>query len=336
MVVVRLAEPAWLIVLVFVPLPWIWEWSRPRLAWPTLAGFRRAPRGWAGWPRGLPPLLRSIAVGCVAVALARPQTVAGQTRIAARGVAIVVALDQSSSMNTRDFPSERGPIARLEAARRTFEWFVRQRPDDLIGLVAFANYPNRECPPTLDHERLIASATRLKTARPGDDGTNIGDAVAWALGDLAPASPARKVLVLLTDGRNEPAVGARPPLDPEEAARLARELGVTLHTIAIGRADDLSGRIEPTIDPASPERRPGPNFALLERMAEIGGGRAFSAADARSLADVFAEIDRLEKSRVTGTIKTRYQEHFAPWVALAIGALVLDRALASGRLRRLP
>src|SRR4051794_17657626 len=102
---VRLAEPAWLVVLVLVGVPWLGERARPRVLWPSLGGFARGPRGLAGWPRRIPPLLRALAIACLAVALARPQTVGGQTRTAARGVAIVALLDRSPSMETLDFPA---------------------------------------------------------------------------------------------------------------------------------------------------------------------------------------------------------------------------------------
>src|SRR5207253_10352459 len=116
---------------------------------------------------------------------------------------------------------------------------------------------------------LIDAARRLRSARPGDDGTNIGDAIAWGLDSLRKTSPQKKVLILLTDGVNEPAVPN--PLDPEAAATLAHDLGVTLHTITIGKAGDVA--------------------ELLGRLARAGGGRAFVAADARSLDDVFRTID---------------------------------------------
>ena len=80
----------------------------------------------------------------------------------------------------------------------------------------------------------------------------------------------------------------------------------------------------------------GPNIALLEQLAEITGGRSFVATDADALRDVFATIDLLEKSPVHGEIRTRYDEHYAPWAAAALGLLALDRLLANGRLRRLP
>ena len=153
----QFAHPGWFWLMILVPLPWLLERWRPRIGWPSFEGF--APRkrpGWV-WLRWLPPLLRGLAIAALAVALARPQTVGGETRIAGKGVAIVVALDQSSSMKTVDFPADRGTrmISRLDAAKETFERFVEGRPDDLIGLVAFAKLPDLVCPPTLDHPWLV-------------------------------------------------------------------------------------------------------------------------------------------------------------------------------------
>jgi Ca-activated chloride channel family protein len=279
--------------------------------------------------------LRSFVLACLVVALARPQTIGGHIRVAAQGVVIVAALDQSSSMTARDFPAPGGgTLSRLDAAKRTFSQFVVNRPDDLIGLVGFANYPDLLCPPTLDHEYVLASTLAMRPARPGDDGTNLGDAIAWSLEALRRTRPKKKVVVLLTDGRNEPAVPR--PLDPEGAAEMAHRLGVTLHTIAIGREGGTIRPLEPTTGLEVPAEVEGPDFALLRRLAELGDGRAFVASDTRTLGEVFRTIDELEKSHVRGTIQTRYHEEYGPWVAAALAALVLDRLLALGPLRRLP
>jgi Ca-activated chloride channel family protein len=331
----RLAEPAWLILLALMPLPWLAARARPKIAWPTLQGFPRGRSAGLAWLRHGPILLRSLAIACLAVALARPQAVGGQTRIAAQGVAIIVALDQSSSMNAVDFPSDRGPISRLDAAKATFARFVEGRSDDLIGLVVFANYPDRACPPTLDHAFLLEAARAVRSARAGDDGTNLGDAIAWALESLRTAPPRKKVLILLSDGRNNPAVPR--PLDPEAAATLARDLGITLHTIAVGQAGGIIRARENVTQLDRPSGEvAGPDFALLERLARIGGGRAFVAANADDLGRVFQTIDTLEKSPVRGTIRTRHDERFAPWVVAGLALLTLDRLMSAGRLRRLP
>jgi Ca-activated chloride channel family protein len=274
------------------------------------------------------------AIGGMAVALARPQEVAGRTRIAGRGVALVVALDQSSSMTSVDFPAGRAAASRLDAARATVLRFVLGRPDDLIGLVVFANYPDLACQPTVDHAVVLEALDAVRPAEPGDDGTNLGDAIAWGLDALRASPPKKKVLILLTDGRNSPAVPR--PLDPEAAASLARDLGITLHTIAIGQPGGIARATEPSTGLPVPAQVEGPDLALLERLAHLGGGRAFVAADADALDRVFREIDALETSPIRGEIRTRYRERYAPWLALAMAALALDRLLSAGRLRRLP
>ena len=203
-----------------------------------------------------------------------------------------------------------------------------------IGLVVFANYPDLACPPTLDHGFLIESAEAVRSARPGDDGTNIGDALAWSLDALRHTTPAKKVLILLTDGNNQPAVPR--PLDPVRAAELARDLGVTLHTIAIGRKGGVvHGTDERTDRPVVAETQ-GPNLPLLQSLADVTWGRSFVATDADALREVFETINRLEKSQIQNEIRTRYDERFLPWAVAAVGLLSLDRLLTSGRLRRLP
>jgi Ca-activated chloride channel family protein len=343
----RLAEPGWLLLLILVPLPWWFQRARPRISWPSLEGF--SPRRVAGLRllAPLPILLRSVALASMAVALARPQSVGGRTTIRTQGAAIVVALDHSSSMNTVDFPVAQAPhslqdrpatIARLDAARSTLIRFVAGRPDDLVGLVVFANEPDLACPPTLDHGFLAEHARAVRPARPDEDGTNIGDAIVWSLDALRAVSPRQKVLVLLTDGHNTPArrAGAA-PIDPETAAALAHDLGIRVHTIAIGKAGGLLHTYEPVtgLDRLAGEVD-GPDRALLERLARIGGGRPFAATDASALAKVFREIDALEKSPVQDHVTIRYREDFARWLVLALTCLVLDRLLSSGRLRRLP
>ncbi len=333
----RLAEPFWLILLVLVPMPWLFARARPRIAWPSLAGFERVRGTWASRLRFLPVMFRMVAIALLAVAMARPQTVGGVTRVAGQGVAIVAVLDHSTSMTAEDFPSDHGPIARLAAAKQTFAQFVEGRPDDLVGLVVFANFPSLACAPTLDHEFLVETVRTLRPARPGDDGTNLGDAIAWALGALRETRPAKKVLILLTDGRNEPAVSN--PLDPKKAAELAQEMGVKLYTIAVGGLGGLGGVVKQKEEVTGlnvPAEIAGPDFALLEQVAKLGGGRAFVAADANALSRVFKTIDALERSPVRGQVRTRYDERYGPWVASALVLLALDRLLAAGRLRRLP
>lgn len=320
----RLAESGWLILVLLVPVPLLLDRARARVSWPTLGVFGKASLG-ARLKLGVPYLLRGLAIGCVAVALSRPQSVGGRTRVAGQGVAIVAAIDQSSSMNTADFPGElegtgRALVSRLASARRTLARFIAGRPDDLIGLVVFANYPDLACPPTLDADFLLETVRQIKPVRPGDDGTNLGDALVLAIDALKDAPTQRKAIVLLTDGRNAPAVPQ--PTDPEDAADIARELGINVYTIAVGR---------PGV-----KDEDGPDLELLTRVATKGGGKAFVAGGAEELSRVFAEIDTLEKSPVKGDVRVRYREEYAPWVLAAFGLLCIDRLLSAWPLRRLP
>jgi Ca-activated chloride channel family protein len=251
-------------------------------------------------------------------------------------VSIVVVIDNSSSMNAVDFPTDHGTrrIARLQAAKATFSRFVEGRSDDLIGLVVFANYQDLICPPDLDHAWLLEQVAGVRSAKPGEDGTNIGDAIAWGLAALRESAPKKKVLILLTDGNNEP--GVPNPLDPAEAAMMARDFGVTVHTIAIGRLDGIPSGVAPDAPVPATADGSGPNFALLDRLADLTGGRSFSATNTDALDKVFEQIDALEKSPVRGQILTRYEEHFGLCAGFALALLVLDRMLSMGRLRRLP
>jgi Ca-activated chloride channel family protein len=224
--------------------------------------------------------------------------------------------------------------SRLDAAKETFLRFVDGRPDDLIGLVAFAEFPDVVWLPDVNHPMLVAHAQAIRPARAYDDGTNIGAAIVKGVDALSWTSPRKKVLVLLTDGHNQPK--SPRAADPEAAAILARDFGITLHTIAIGRPGGIVRDVDPRTQQASMTEVAGPNVELLETLARTTGGISRLAVDADALTRVFREIDQLEKSEVRGQILIRYNEHYALWAGAALGLLALDRLLAQGRLRRLP
>lgn len=328
----RIADAGWFGLLALAILPWLWSRRRPRLAWPSLDGFGPKSSRWAALARAIPWLLQGSALACLSVAMARPREPRGQIRVAGRGVAIVAVIDRSSSMKTVDFPTERGPTSRLEAAKATLARFILARADDLVGLVPFANYSDPTAP-TLEQRFLLETVRAIRPAGAVDDGTNLGDAIIVGMDLLRKAPPRRKVLVLLTDGRNAPAVPK--PFSPVEAARIARDLKVTLHTIAVGRVAQEVPPDQPNKE-TPPSEVDGPDLALLRQLADVGGGRAFVATDADTLDQVFAEIDKLEKSPVVGTVRTLYRERFAPWAVSALALLAVGLAMRSGRFRRLP
>ncbi len=333
------SQPVALALVFLALLPLLQAFRRRRAAWPSQVLFASLPRTWRERMSGLPTVLRALVIACLAVSLAGPRQVGGKTRISTRGVAIVAALDRSSSMKAVD-RDEGAPgqaateRTRLDAARETFRAFADARPDDLIGLVGFANYPDVLCPPTLDREFLAASLATLKPARPGEDGTNLGDALIWSMDALRVVPARKKVLILLTDGRNDPAVPK--PANPREAADLARTFGVTLHTVAIGRAGGQVRRPEGRSGLPLIQEVEGPDLELLRDLAMRGGGKAFEAANPSALPEIFAEIDGLERSPFDGEVRLRYEGTHLPWLLASLGILSLERVLCAGLLRRHP
>ena len=162
----RLAEPGWLVLLVGEHhFPGSWSGRDQGSSWPTFDGFTRAGTFAAVMMSSVPHWLRGGAIVAVRrVALARPQSVGGRIRIAGQGVAIMAVLDHSASMTIEDADKDGTPVSRLEAAKKTFARFVEGRPDDLIGLVVFANYPDRVSPLTLGHSFLLDMSRGLRPA----------------------------------------------------------------------------------------------------------------------------------------------------------------------------
>lgn len=270
---------------------------------------------------GLLPLLRVVAAALLIVALARPQLGEAQSRVHASGIDILLAVDVSSSMDAMDMAHDGAVESRIDAVRDVVARFIEARPNDRIGLVAFAGAPYLVSPLTLDHDWLLANLDRLKTGLV-EDGTAIGSALASGAERLDQEDATSKVMVLLTDGVNN--AGA---VQPSMAADAAAALGVKVYTIGVGvggevtvpmRGDDGAVRLVTT--------NADVDEATLTEIADTTGGRFFRATDADSLDSVYAEIDRLEATDRTIERFERFDERFAP--PLFAGLLLLGGELA--------
>ena len=243
------------------------------------AGRARAAR-WGG------PLLRTLAFVLLAVALAGPRTPDLHTRIDAEGVAVVMLVDVSGSMATRDFDWHGDSISRLDAVKRVFRLFItgdadifRGRPTDAIGLVVFATRPLTVCPLTLSHSVLLRMLDDEKPRSvPGESETNISDAVALGLQRLQGAGSRRKVLVLLTDGEHN-VPNPRSDWTPRQAAQIAASLDVPIYTIDAGGVGGASEEGEDS-SPLVRERA----VETLQDMAKITHGQYYRAGDTAGLA----------------------------------------------------
>ncbi len=333
----RLGSPAFLVLLPALALLALLL-SRSRRAsraaavrFPTLAELMAVAPGGAGRRRAIHGVLRGAARVLRAHALARPQAGTAVTKIHREGVDVVLAVDVSGSMLAEDFTLGSARASRVAVVKSVVKDFVAARPEDRIGLVLFAARPYTQCPLTLDHGWLMQN---LERARVGmiEDGTAIGSALATAVDRLRASTAKSKFVVLLTDGQSNAG-----RITPATAAEAAGALGVKVYTVGAGTrglapypAQDLFG---------NKVYRPMPvdiDEETLKKIATTTGGRYFRATDTASLRDIYAEIDRSEKTPFEAPQYLDYREAY-PWLAWpALAAVLLEVGLAETVLRKLP
>ena len=279
--------------------------------------------------RHLPFILRLLSLAALIFALARPQHRNDQEQTKGEGIDIVLCMDVSGSMGSRDIlPS------RMEVAKEVAEDFVMSRPVDRIGLVIFSGESFTQCPLTTDKNTLINQIRTLESRRFLKDGTVIGEGLATAVDRLAKSNAKSKVIILLTDGK-EDAPDTR-LIDPLTALEIARVRGVKIYSIGMGAAP--SSVVENTGN-AAEDRNPAVDFLdeqLLSNMAKETGGQYFRAKDKESLKGIYAQIDKLEKSDIEVVSYKRYQELFYPFMLASLAFLFLEVLLRFTLFRKFP
>lgn len=323
------ARPLLLLLLLAIPL---WWWFRKRRSRPTasysdvseLTGAASKRR----WVAGIPPGLRTLVLGSWIVAAAGPQLGGAVVERTSEGIAIVLAVDVSSSMLAEDF----APSNRLDVAKEQSVAFVRGREFDRIGLVAFAGEAITRLPITVDYVVLEEGVRSLRVGEL-EDGTAIGTAIATAANRLRRAPGASKVIVLLTDGEN-----TRGMLDPRTAAQAAASVGVKIYTIGVGTEGEAplpigrgpQGQLRYQTLPVRIDEE------LLRDVSDITGGRYFRATDTGALGRVFQQIDQLEKTPVVVTRYTEFDETFRPLLVIGLLGLMVELVLSATYVVRVP
>lgn len=332
----RWLDPLWLLAL---PLPIAW------LVWQLRAGHRRraaivysdlsivagiAP-SWRQRALGFVPWMRMAALVLGIVALARPQYGLTERRQSTLGIDISVVMDISGSMDADDFEP-----TRLDVAKRVITEFIQARTNDRISLVIFGTEASVLVPPTFDHaaavrflEALDAPAMFLEGAR----NTAIGMGLSLAVKQLDRTDAPSKVAILLTDGENTAGL-----IQPKEAAELAAAKDVRVYTIGVGSnsvasrrvADRFTGRTMLQPVPVTIDEE------VLKQIAERTGGLYFRATDAKALANIYAQIDKLERSEIETQQFDNFNEQFAWFLVPALALLALEGLLRGFLARRLP
>lgn len=324
-----IAQPVWLLLLLFIPLAIRWHRSgrmgNIELRLPQADEFT-GESTWRTRVRRWLPALRWIAIGVLVIAMSRPQRKWEQEKVKADAVDIVLALDISPSMLSRDFDPDR-----LAVAKRVAVDFVEKRPYDRMGLVAFSAEAFTQCPLTTDRRVVQSFIKELQVGRL-EDGTAIGMGLATAVNRLKGSPSQSKVVILLTDGENN--AGYIPPL---KAAEIAATLGIRVYTVGIGTEGIV-------LSPS--QRMPDGSYGyaprhmtfdteLLREIARETNGKFYRAYSEQDLEGIYEQIDQLEKTKIEVSVVRRTTDYFHWFIGLAVAILLLEILGRWGLLRSL-
>ncbi len=352
-------EAPWAI-LILLALPPLLIWRSRRsgrgasIRFSTTRNAAMAGRSLRQRMRVLPLALRLLALVLLAIAIARPQKGLQQVRDLNKGIAIEMVVDRSGSM-AAEMKYAGQQLNRLDVVKRAFSDFVlgngrrlKGRPNDLVGMITFARYPDTVCPLTLAHgalPRFLETVRLVRQDERSEDGTAIGDAIALAAARLKTAEDVlaqqvggegkdyeikSKVIIVLTDGANN--AGKRAPL---EAAEMAAEWGIKIYTIGVGGDEAITSRggIFGTFKIGSGS---GVDEATLKAVAQATGGLYRLATDAESLEAIYREIDELEQSEIESVRFVDYEEKFPALAVVALIFIGLETLLGSTLFRKIP
>jgi len=306
--------------LLLIPLAVLWyifknREQTPELKISTIKGFK-TNQSWLPKLKHLMFALRILALAFLITALARPQTVEVSSRTkTTRGIDIVIAIDVSASMLAKDLKPNR-----LEALKNVATEFILGRPNDRIGLVEYAGESYTKTPITSDKSIVLSSLKSVEYNTIIDGGTAIGMGLATSVNRLKDSKAKSKVIILMTDGENNAGF-----IDPKTASELAVEYGIKTYTIGLGtNGMALSpinllngrlqyGRVQVKIDEE-----------LLKEIASVTGGKYFRANNNKKLKDIYAEINKLEKTDVEEFKFSNYEEKYRPLAIIAIALLLIE------------
>ncbi|MDQ3000877.1 MAG: VWA domain-containing protein [Fibrobacterota bacterium] len=325
-------NPYFLIGLVVVPFL-AWDYFRKNqkrsaaIRFPSLSIIKRVPHSWAYRARHMLLALRLLSISLMCIALARPQYGEAIEDVTTNGIDIMLALDISGSMRTLDFR----PQNRLVVAKKVIENFVIGRQHDRIGLVVFSGKSFTQCPLTLDYGILVQFLRQVNFGMV-EDGTAIGTGLLNATNRLRLSGAKSKVIILLTDGANNAG-----EVDPITVAKAAKAMSIKIYTIGVGKEGDQPMEID---DPLFGKRivsvKTDVDFPKLQAVAEMTGGKAYRAQDAKSLEEIYGEIDSLEKTEIKTSSYFRFHELFRNLLIIALLFLLLETGLANTRFMKIP
>lgn len=328
--ITQFANPELLWLLLLIPLLTAWYIFRGRrgaaaIRHSSLELFRSVPTGWRVRLRFIPFAVRMLALAALIVAFARPQTSARGETVYREGIDITLVLDISGSMLAEDFRPNR-----LEAAKQVAEDFIRGRVSDRIGLVIFAGESFTQCPLTTDYDILVDLLHKVKMGNLRD-GTAIGEGVANAVNRMRSSKAKSRVMIVLTDGINN--MGS---IDPLTSAQIASSFGIRIYSIGVGTRGTAP---YPVQTPFGIHYQPMPVEIDEDMLTQVSGatdGKYFRATNNEKLKQIYAEIDRMERTKIEVLEFRRYTDLFYQYLTLGLGLLAAELLLAAFVFRKIP
>lgn len=316
---ITFANPDFFWLFLLLPLAIVWQFFKQK---EETASVRISSLKGFSYNSFLPKLkpflfiLRLLALSAIIVAMARPQTEDISTRTkTTKGIDIVMAIDVSSSMLARDLKPNR-----LVALKEVAADFIKQRPNDRIGLVAYAGESYTKTPITTD-KSIVLNSLKDITYGQLEDGTAIGMGLATSVNRLKESKAKSKIIILLTDGVNNMGF-----IEPQTAADLAVEFGIKTYTIGLGTNGNALSPISYNADGSFRYgmRQVEIDEELLKDIAKATGGTYFRATNNETLEEIYDEINKLEKTEIEEFKYYRYEEKFRPWIWIAGILLLLE------------
>lgn len=317
-------------LLFIIPILAVWYYSNIRKRQGTLlvttTHFLRGIQSSKTWFQNFPFVLRCIALACLIVALARPQHKFSEQETEGEGIDIVLCFDISGSMTERDFTPNR-----LEASKEVAQQFVNERTGDRIGVVIFSRQSFTLCPITTDKTTVLSQIANIKSGYLEEEGTSIGSGLATSVDRLKDQKTKTKIIILLTDG-----VDFGGMIPPDIAKEMAKLYKIKVYTIGVGSEKEVDEQVQTPYGNVTNRKKLEFNEGLLKDLAVETGGQYFHATDMNALKNIYASINKLEKTRIKVTTFDRFTEEFMPWLLIAVVLLFIEVLLRYTVFKKFP
>lgn len=322
--------------LLLLLIPYIvWYALRRKKSEPTMQvsdthAYLKAPKSYKVYLLHIPFIARLLAMAMLILVIARPQTTDNWQNTEIEGIDIMMVMDVSTSMLAQDLKPNR-----IEAAKEVAAEFINGRPNDNIGLTIFAGESYTQCPLTIDHAVLLNLFRDIdcSMAQRGmiDDGTAIGMGIANAVSRLKDSKAKSKVVILLTDGSNN-----RGDISPLTAAEIAKSFGVRVYTIGVGTNGTAPYPVQTPMGTQYINQPVEIDESTLTQIATTSGGNYFRATNNDKLRQVYAEIDKLEKTKLNVKEFSKREEEYQLFACIALFCVLLEVILRNSILKRIP